>query len=604
MTKKKQSKKATTFQPFWYQSEKGCRVKSLELKEFLTNVGFGRYKTTSSRLDKSLLFQNDNGILKLHNENSIKMWVENFLKSISERDFNHIFFVDSEADETFKRDVVSMWLDVSEAQLSRVYNSLPICADESIESDIDLNLFSDTQHECYVRFNNGVVKINKDDIEFIKNEDFSNENQVWESSIIKKDIKVNLKNTKGAFSEFVNKSMYRQKQDITGAKKWTDEYEMNSMSKEELLSLRTAYGYLIHDFNTADESKLVFFIDSMSEMGRAEGGNGKSLVMDSIRHWKKMSSQSGKRMGSSPTQFQWSDVNLDTRFIAIDDITLDFQFDSLFNMISGDMEVERKGVDKFIIEQKKKPKMGVTSNYVLAGNDTSDTRRQHIVEFGSYWNRLNQEGEKVSSKEHIGHQLFSPAFPKAEWNKFYNYGFLCIQDYLKHGLKPSTSSSYLTKSIKLQVEGKDGTGQGTEWLMDWISTSRLENGYNKTGISETELYKLFIKDNLELSDEVGGVWDLKFFNQALWTLVDKTKGWYYNKHNAKKGNTKSARRWLQMDENKNQVRFVKITTDEDAKFEKQMAMKEVLSDVSKDEVLEFFKHLDNTSSYEIVPEVA
>ena len=166
----------------------------------------------------------------------------------------------------------------------------------------------------------------------------------------------------------------------TNDKKWTDEYEMNSMSKEELLSLRTAYGYLIHDFNTADESKLVFFIDSMSEMGRAEGGNGKSLVMDSIRHWKKMSSQSGKRMGSSPTQFQWSDVNLDTRFIAIDDITLDFQFDSLFNMISGDMEVERKGVDKFIIEQKKKPKMGVTSNYVLAGSDTSDTRRQHIVE--------------------------------------------------------------------------------------------------------------------------------------------------------------------------------------------------------------------------------
>ena len=34
---------------------------------------------------------------------------------------------------------------------------------------------------------------------------------------------------------------------------------------------------MIHDFNTEDESKLVFFIDSMSEMGRAEGGNGKSV---------------------------------------------------------------------------------------------------------------------------------------------------------------------------------------------------------------------------------------------------------------------------------------------------------------------------------------
>ena len=588
-----------TFQkhlPFWYEKSNKLKCKSLELRKFLEDLGFGRFKTTNSRTDKTRLFQNDNGVLRIHDGDSVKRFVHNYIMDIDAKDFNNVFTGENE-EETFRRDVVSMWVDVSSEQLSKVYNSLSSYGDSSIESDKDLTLFSDTHKECYIRFLNGIVKITEDNIEFINNEDFNNKNQVWESSIIKKDIKVDLKNTKGMFSEFVNKSMYRQKHESKQVKDWTNEYELNDISKEELLSLRTAYGYMIHDFNTEDESKLVFFIDSMSEMGRAEGGNGKSLVMDSIKYWKKMCTQSGKKMGGAPTQFQFSNVDLDTRFIGIDDITLDFQFDSLFNMISGDMEIERKGVDKFVIESKKKPKMGITSNYVLAGTDTSDTRRQHIVEFGSYWNRLNQEGEKVSDKRHLGGLLFSPTMSNKEWNKFYNYGFLCIQEYLKLGLKASANSTYLTKSIKLQVEGKDGDGSGTEWLMNWITNDRLTNDFHKTGISEEDLFLLFCKDNLELTEDMGGVWDRKFFNSAVFRLVDKTKGWYYNKHCASKGNTKTNRRWLQLDKKtKKQVRFLKITTNDDDKVIKQKELERVLSNTDEATVLEYFKDLDTSAA--------
>ena len=586
--RQRKSKISQTHLPFWYETSNKIKCKSLELRMFLEDLGFGRFQTTNNRTDKTRLFQNDDGVLRIHDGDSVKRFVHNYIMSISAEDFNNVFKGDKE-EETYRRDVVSMWVDVSSDQLNKVYNSLSSFGDESIKSDKDLTLFSDTQHECFIRFLNGVVKITKDDIKFIKSEDFSNKNQVWESSIINRNIKFD-KKTEGAFSEFVNKSMYRQKHEITKVKNWQDEYELNDISKEELLSLRTAYGYLIHDFNTADESKLVFFIDSMSEMGRAEGGNGKSLVMDSIQYWKKMCTQSGKKMGGSPTQFQFSNVDLDTRFIGIDDITLDFQFDSLFNMISGDMEIERKGVDKFVIEAKKKPKMGITSNYVLAGTDTSDTRRQHIVEFGSYWNRLNQEGEKVSDKKHIGCQMFAQDFSDTEWNKFYNYGFLCIKDYLKHGLKASANSTYLTKSIKLQVEGKDGDGSGTEWLMNWITNDRITNGFHKNGISEEDLFILFCKDNLELTEDMNGVWDRKFFNSAVFRLVDKTKGWYYNKHCANKGNTKTNRRWLQLDKKtKKQVRFLKITTDSDDKVIKQKELEDFLSHRDKDEVLSYFE---------------
>ena len=168
-----------TFQkhlPFWYDKSNKLKCKSLELRVFLEDLGFGRFKTTNSRTDKTRLFQNDNGVLKIHDGDSIKRFVHNYIMGIDAKDFNNVFTGENE-EETFRRDVVSMWVDVSSDQLNKVYASLSSYVDSSIEADKDLTLFSDTHKECYIRFLNGIVKITEDDIEFINNEDFSNKNQ-------------------------------------------------------------------------------------------------------------------------------------------------------------------------------------------------------------------------------------------------------------------------------------------------------------------------------------------------------------------------------------------------------------------------------------------
>ena len=579
---------------FWKDTQTGCRVKQYELRLFLQDKGFGRFKTSDSRLESTSLFRNNNGVLEPYNENQIKRWVRRYLESIKDTDFNSVFAVDSEFDEIHKFDVLTMWQKFSETMLkTQVLDDLDESGDESLESDLPIKMFYDSKDECFIRFKNGVVKITKDKIELLKKDDIKNDTCVWESSILKRDIKIT-KNTDGMFSKFFKQSMYRQKKDVEGIKDWTKEYELNDSAREELTSLQTAYGYLIHDHNTADVSKLVFFIDSNSELGKPEGGNGKSVVMESIEHFKKRASMDGKMFNTgSGGQFQFSNVDIDSRFVMIDDIKPEFKIDNLFSMITGDMQVEKKGKDKFIIPADKKPKMGITSNFVLSGNDTSHTRRQHIVEFGSYWNRMTQEGETVSSKKHIGALLFKDGFNDDEWNKFYNFGFKCVQEYLKNGLKQSSSSAYLTKSIKLEIEGTDGTGQGTEWLINWIKNDRLVGDYHTNGISEEELYSEFKKTNLELTDEVGGLWSMKFFSQALWTLVSKTKGQYYNKHLASKGNTKTKRRWLMYNEDKSkQIPFVKITTDADTQKKKDIILKSVLSGMSEDDVMSYFSELE------------
>ena len=49
------------------------------------------------------------------------------------------------------------------------------------------------------------------------------------------------------------------------------------------------------------------------------------------------------------------------------------------------MTVEGKGTNKIIIPRALKPKLGITTNYIVGGVGTSYARRQHIVEFGDFW---------------------------------------------------------------------------------------------------------------------------------------------------------------------------------------------------------------------------
>ena len=198
-------------------------------------------------------------------------------------------------------------------------------------------------------------------------------------------------------------------------------------------SFKTSYGYLIHSYNNPSNQKGIFYIDAESELGRPEGGNGKSVVMKSLRHYKKMSQQDGKRYQKNINgggRFQFANVNVDTKFVLIDDLESGFKYEQLFSMITEKMEIEKKGKDKFTLDEERKPKFGFTTNYVLAGLGTSHTRRTHIVEFGSYWNKCSKMRELPSDKKHLGKMLFSD-FTETDWNDFYNYGFQCVQQFLR-----------------------------------------------------------------------------------------------------------------------------------------------------------------------------
>jgi len=567
----------TRYEPFWFSNAKTNKlnVSTSKLKSFLTDVGFGLYKSADSRLLDSKLFLNDDGVLRVHNHRSVKRYVRKFIENIDESQFNIVFQADDK-EEFFRKEVLAMWQNYSFGKENdKILTDLDLYSDEDFEDiDYDLPMFKDSYDDAHILFKNGVVRITKDKIELLPIDTIKDEGAVWESEIRNHNIVVKDKDDKddGLFTKFFNLAMKRQNPDITDTTDWTDEYELTKSAKEELKSLRTAYGYLIHNHNTPEAMKLIFFIDENSEAGRCEGGNGKSLVMESIQHYKKQAYQDGKKM-TGDRQFQFGNVKMDTRFLFIDDITQKFNFESLYSMVTNDMEIEDKFAKKFVISKDKKPKMGITSNYILAGTGTSDERRQHIVEFGSFWNRCYQEGESTTDAKHLGSSLFGWKDDDDEWMSFFNFGFRCVQEYLKTGLQPSSSSNYKTKSIKLMIEGEGSNGQGVDWLINWVKTDRLRT--NIVDISENDLYFEFRKDNIELLEDSGGQWSQGFFSSALFKLVDNNRGWYYNKHLARNGNTKSARRW-QVGTRGNQISWLKITTDFDDEWKSNLHDKPIL----------------------------
>jgi hypothetical protein len=522
---------------FWEPTKTSVSINPYKLKMVLQSKGFGQFLVDKDRTSKKVLFLNDKGTLKIYDPIETKRFVREYLESFDEKEFQSGGTLDTTTptlDSVGKFEVLKQWSKYHPSKLkSEVLDDLDLYSEQEVPWATDLQLFTDDQHASFVRFKNGVVKITKDNIQLLDPSHKSVKGNVWESSIIDRDITIGKSN--GLFTKFVEKAVLVRDRNITNKKDWTKEYPETNETKESLKALKTSLGYLIHSHNTPDKMKAIFFIDKGSDLQKPEGGNGKTLILKSLKHFKKLSIQDGKRFRKDIDgggRFQFADVTLDTKLILIDDLRPDFEFEGLFSMITGDMEIEGKGTNKFTIPEERKPKFGVTTNYVLMGTGTSVSRRMHIVEFGDYWNRCIQEKESPSDKKHLGRMLFDN-FSQDDWNDFYNFGFECVQDYLKNGLVQADTSDYFLKALRLKVEGVEGDGTVTSWMNDWIINRREE-------ITEEDLYSQFSDEHPIESYS----WDSKRFHKGFYDFVSEHPDYGYNEHLSHKGDKKSDRRHL------------------------------------------------------------
>lgn len=192
-------------------------------------------------------------------------------------------------------------------------------------------------------------------------------------------------------------------------------------------ALQTIIGYNLHTYKDPGFAKSVVLVDEGSNPDEANGGTGKSLIVEAISKVRTTIKQDGKRFGKNNIRFLYQDVSEETKILAIDDIDRYFNWSFLFSVITTGMQVEQKGLAPFYIPFERSPKLLITTNYMVRGNDSSTKRR--FIEFEIY----PYYSDKKTPRDDFKKSFFFD-WTQEEWNQFYSFMAQCVNVYLQEGI--------------------------------------------------------------------------------------------------------------------------------------------------------------------------
>lgn len=268
----------------------------------------------------------------------------------------------------------------------------------------------DTVDTCYLTFQNCYVEITKNKVVVGKHKDLPL--PVWEPQIINRYFK-----------------KQRSKSKISEWEQFISDVCKGDASR--MKALMCTLGYLIHTYKNPSDSKISVFLDEqIGDMDEAHGGTGKSLTLSILNRYRNTVTIDGKNFKKEYNHL-WQDVTLATQLIVIDDASRYFDFERLYSIITGSMQVNPKTISGFTIPFENSPKLAITTNYSLRGSGGhSEERRKHELEFSETY------GPNMDPRKRFGHSLIYDWSDK-EWNLCDNFIIECIQFYLQYGLVKS-----------------------------------------------------------------------------------------------------------------------------------------------------------------------
>jgi len=220
----------------------------------------------------------------------------------------------------------------------------------------------------------------------------------------------------------------------------------DSSDSRRLKSLISILGYVLHFYKDPAKAKAIVLMDKDKTVN-AEGGTGKSLILESFKHIRAGYVQEDGRRLKSDGRFEWAQVSRDTKIVAVDDLRANFKLEHLFSMISNDMIVEKKNQDKFTLRFSESPKFIFSTNYVIPGVGESFARRLIEFELSKYYYG------RQSPRKKFGETFFDASWPKEQWQLFDNLMVYAMQRYLQSGLKkPRALNIRYRKSVHATSE--------------------------------------------------------------------------------------------------------------------------------------------------------
>jgi hypothetical protein len=361
---------------FWYYNDKGrINLSPHKYKFWLQQNNFFKYFPTDANTFTFIKIEQN--LVEESSEKKIKDFVLNHLLGREDIGFHPYDFMASNS-KYFQSDFLS-FLESSE-----------------------ISIKEDTQTECFLYFKNCVVKVTDENIETIDYLDL--DGYVWKRQIINREYQ-SYDHHEAVFRKFL----------------WL----ISGKNVEKYNSFKSVIGYLLHSFKTSANNKAIIFNDeTISE--NPNGGSGKGLFWNALSQTKKVSSIDGKTFEFTKS-FPYQTVSTDTQILVFDDVKKNFNFESLFSLITEGITLEYKGQDAIKLPVQQSPKILITTNYTIGGVGGSFERRKFEVEMSDYFSY------KHTPLDEFGHLLFDDWNDK-EWFMFDNFMINCVQYYLQNGL--------------------------------------------------------------------------------------------------------------------------------------------------------------------------
>lgn len=385
-------KDALDIDEFWYYDDNNKLKLSIhKFKFWLEQNSFFKYYPSEQSSTFSFIKQDQN-LLEETNEKRIKDYVLSYILNKPNIGFSPYDFMAGN-NAYFKSDFLSM-IDTT-----------------------SVNLKEDDKDNCYIYYRNCVLQITKEEVKEIDYIDING--YVWKRQIIDRDFK-RTDHHKAIYRKFL----------------WL----ISGQNVQKYNSLKSVIGYLMHSFKTSANNKAVIFNDeTISE--NPNGGSGKGLFWNALKQMKKVSVIDGKTFEFTKS-FPYQTVSTDTQILVFDDVKKNFNFESLFSLITEGITLEYKGQDAIQVPVEKSPKLLITTNYTLGGVGGSHERRKFEIEVSSYFS------SRHTPLDEFGHMLFSD-WDEQEWLRFDNFMVNCEQYYLQNGLvKHEFNNLEIRKFIK------------------------------------------------------------------------------------------------------------------------------------------------------------
>lgn len=392
---------------FWCITEKG-KVEMDEVKLVWVLEQFGFKKSYFGDAEEPTLVQDVNNLI--HPVSSYKLSdfvLDELLAKFSK--FIDIKLVDDKEKLIPIRELQKVFFKyrdkVLSNQIKAIFRKKPI------------DILTDNSTSGYLFFKNGTVKVDKDSTEMIPYKKIPG--KIWESQMMDRAFKEKSPTGKGDLEKFIE--------------------NVGSGDPAKKDSFMSALGYMLHTYKNKANSPAIILIDEKSSTGIAQGGTGKSLFAQSIKHIRAQRYMAGKNVDPS-SRFFFMDAKLGDQCLFFDDVRSDFDFEALFNVITDDMQIEAKYQNRFTIPFELSPKIILATNSVVNGFGSSFKRRQFTLPFSDHY--LNNPVPEAE----FGRKLFAD-WDDEEWARYDHFMIRCIQLYLSEGLIKFPTDYFLVRSL-------------------------------------------------------------------------------------------------------------------------------------------------------------